>query len=135
MNILEKCKLSNFDKNGVKTFLKNNPKAVIIKPYVNRDGEIDEIRGWADLYRAVGGQVILWSITYCAYHHIHFEDLKVYDYLYLCENHNEAKKLYSEWRKLPSTIEKQKEMIEKKITDYESIISSLRKKLTKLDKG
>ena len=133
MNLLEKCKLCNFDEKTAKAFLrKNRENAVIIKPYVDDDAKIDYTIGNAEVYRCDGKQLILWSINYCCYHHIHFDKLNKISNLYLCETRNEAKKLYSEWRKLPSTIDKQKKAIENKISEHEKIILELKEKLSKI---
>lgn len=134
MNCLsEKCRLSNFDEKSVRAFLRENYKnAVIIKPLVTADGETEYFYGRAELYSCAGKKVILWSINCICYHHFYFEELKKFDCLYLCKNLDEAKKLYSEWCKLPSTIDKRKDMIEKKISKYESDILKLKQNLMSL---
>jgi hypothetical protein len=134
MNCLsEKCRLSNFDEKSVRAFLRENHKnAVIIKPRVTDDGETEYFYGTAELYSCDGKKIILWSINYNCYHHFYFEELKNLDYVYLCKNLDEAKKLYSEWCKLPSTIDKRKDMIKKKISKYESDILKLKQKLMSL---
>jgi hypothetical protein len=131
MKLVEKCKLSNFDESTVKAVFKKNRKtAVIIRPMVKDNGETEFFIGSAEFYRPRGKERrILWTLNYNCYHHILFEELDKLDYMYLCENRNEAKNLYSEWCKLPSTIDVRKKMIKNKISEYEKNISELNKKL------
>ena len=130
-NLVEQCRLSNFDEKTVKKFLKENRKyAVIIKPKVDHYVEFDFTTGSAEQIRLCDGKtVILWSVNHLCYHHLYFDRLKEYDNFYLCRNHNEAMRLFLEWRDLPSTTNLKREMILKKISEYEKIINDLKKKL------
>lgn len=129
--LLEQCKLSNFDEKTAKKFLKKNRKyAVIIKPKVDHYGETDFTTGSVEEYsRGDNKKVILWSVNHLCYHHLYFDRLKEYDNFYLCRNHNEAMRLFLEWRNLPSTTNLKREMILKKITEHEKIINDLKEKL------
>ena len=129
--LVEQCRLSNFDEKMVKEFLKENRKyAVIIKPKVDNHGEFDVTVGSAGrIHLCDGKTVILWSVNYLCYHHLYFDRLKEYDDFYLCRNHNEAMRLFLEWRDLPSTTKLKREMILKKISEYEKIINDLKEKL------
>ena len=126
-NLLEKCKLSNFNESTVKMFLENNPKAVAVHPRVDKNGNTFNNGANADIRPSFGEgdeDFLGFGITIIPLSKLHESNG-----IYLCKDSKEGDELYSVWCKLPSTIDRQKRVLEKKISDYKKLVLELEEKL------